>query len=153
MARLDKHDDLMVQWRDSRCLRPGQASDIATLIHAFMLAACLKQDSRLKKVCHDAAHLLLPPHVAQEIISLMEAGVQMPSASVISRLRGRIDVCWMLVFRDRLHDMLQTGGVLVYPATDASPQAGRDYQMVVLNIIRRSVLPELLSGVLDLEAR
>ena len=43
------------------------------------------------------------------------------------------------------------GGAVVYLSTDSSPQGGRDYQIVVLDVVSKSDLAELHTSVQRLE--
>ena len=147
--------DYLSAFKRSRHLYSGQGFEATTLIHAFLLCDVLKQDESLKQVCINAARLLLPRPMAEVVAGWVEEpdGITLPSKSVISRLRGRMDVCFMVVLRRRLGEMMSSGGVVVYPGIDSSPQAGRDYQMVVLDIVQRSKLAELQRYAAMLDAR
>ena len=70
------------------------------------------------------------------------------------RMRGRIDVPWMLTFRKMLNELFQAGtGILIYPMVDSSPQGGRDYEMVVMNMIQETALITLHGNIVKLESR
>eukprot|EP00974_Lingulodinium_polyedra_P096880 9389441-Lingulodinium_polyedra.AAC.1 len=59
----------------------------------------------------------------------------------------------MLAVRQWLQKLwTETGGCLVYPLVDSSPQRGRDYEMVVLNLVHGD-LAQLHADIVQLEAR
>lgn len=157
MAKWQQECDQLVAFKQHKQVSRGQRFSAVTLIYALIQANCLKKDSDLRKVCMTSLELLLPREMVSAIGSWIDdpegSGIAIPSAPVISRLRGRVDACLMITYRNCLHDMLQQGGVVLYPAIDSSPQAGRDYEVVVLNILRRSTVPELYQDVVALENR
>ena len=55
-------------------------------------------------------------------------------------MRGRIDTAWMLTIRGLFQQMSEAGGFVLYPMVDSSSQGGRDYEMMVLNIVREQDL-------------
>lgn len=121
----------------------SKAYDAFYLIKCFLLCDVLSSASHLKKALYHASRILLPPRAAsivQEALDKPNAAV--PSPSTISRLRGRIDVVWMMIWSARSTKWLQTG-VVIYGATDSSPQGGRDYQILVMDYLPRDVLPQL----------
>ena len=79
--------------------------------------------------------------------------IPLPSQSTLSRLRGRIDVAYMLVTRILIKTWLEGRGLVMYPVVDSSPQGGRDYELMVLYFTRRAVLARLHHRIRDLESR
>ena len=79
--------------------------------------------------------------------------MRLPSKASLSRMRGRVDVAWMLKFRSLLQYMMDNGGVTIYPMVDPSPQGGRDYEMVVMSVIASRDLVQLHVYVKELESR
>ena len=79
--------------------------------------------------------------------------IPLPSQSTLCRLRGRIDVAYMLVTRILIKTCLEGRGLVMYPVVDSSPQGGRDYELMVLYITRRAVLARLHHRIQDLESR
>ena len=149
--------DQMEAFRSNRLALNRYQYDMATLILAFIQAAGMKNDSDLGKACRLSLDLLLPKAIAKVVKSWMDdpsaRGLLLPSPTTLSRLRGRIDTSFMLAMRGRIHDMIKSGGLVLYPAVDSSPQGGRDYEIVVLNILRKATLPLLYQDVVALESR
>ena len=129
----------------------NQAYGFIYLIRCFLLSQSLRSASQLKVALYNATVIVMPKQAA----SIMQAALDndnstVPSPSTISRARGRLDVAWMLVWRDRLKSWL-SDGLVVYLGTDSSPQGGRDYQIVVLDFMLRKSLPEIHTHLLRLE--
>ena len=71
----------------------------------------------------------------------MEGGTfRVPSPSTLSRIRFEVDVAWMLLFRQQLDSL---GDVRIYVQTDATAQAGQQYQITILNFVKVQDLDEL----------
>eukprot|EP00972_Heterocapsa_arctica_P111591 16426936-Heterocapsa_arctica.AAC.1 len=133
----------------------SQAFSILYLIRCFLLCQSLTSAAALKTAMCHAARLVMPSKAAD----IMEGALDndnstAPSPATVSRLRGRIDVSWMLIWRDRIQTWLDSnGGLAVYPGTDSSPQGGRDYQILVLDFIPRAAMPELHAHTVAFDAR
>ena len=133
---------LMMQ---SKCVDTGRnrSYDIYYLIRCFLLCDSLRSPHLLKRALYDASSLLLPKGAAKAVqYALDNDELRLPASSTISRLRGRVDVAWMMVWRERIAKWLQDG-LVIFPGTDSSPQGGRDYQVLVLDIACRANLPEI----------
>jgi hypothetical protein len=133
----------------------SRAYNVTYLVRCFFLCDALSNAGDLKEVLYNAARVLLPLKAATVLQkSLDSRQAPIPSASTISRLRGRVDIAWAMIWRRRVGEWLQQPvGPVVYPATDASPQGGRDYQILVLDIIGGSDLAELHRDAVRLERR
>ena len=57
----------------------------------------------------------------------------------------------MLFWRHKLARLLDGGGVVVYPMVDASPQGGKDWELMTLHMVARRSLPELQANIVLLE--
>lgn len=131
----------------------SKAYDLLYLMRCFFLCDVLSSAANLKRALHAASRVLLPPRAASIIqASLDVKGAAVPSPSTISRLRGRIDVAWMLVWRARISEWLKQG-LIIYPSTDGSPQGGRDFQILVLDFVPRQDLPQLHTLMVKMDAR
>jgi hypothetical protein len=130
---------------------------IITLIHAFLACGYLKNDGQFRDACQWMLRACLPKdiaeHMVKHLISQEKDRLRLPSKATISRMRGRVDTAWMLTFRSILHNMIMDGGVVMYPMVDSSPQAGRDYEMLVVNIVAAKFLAELHVDIIKLEQR
>ena len=129
---------------------------IVTLIHTFLACGYLKSDGQIRDACQWMLRACLPKDIAEHMVKHLiseEDRLRLPSKSTMSRLRGRVDVAWMLTFRSILHNMILDGGVVMYPMVDSSPQAGRDYEMLVVNIVAAKFLAELHVDIGKLEQR
>ena len=155
VATWESSADQLSAFLRAKHLVKGQGFHVVPLIHAFISAQCLKKDSDLHKACVSNLRMLLPEELSAEIEAWVDNpdGAATPDKSVLSRLRGRMDVAFMLVFRERLWEMVHNGGIAVFAAIDSSPQAGRDYEMLVLHIIRKTALAEMHANIMALEAR
>ena len=130
----------------------NQAFGLVYLIKCFLLSQSLRSASLLKTALHSAAAILLPKQASQIMQAALDTNSNsVPSASTISKARGRIDVSWMLLWRERIKAFLDEGAV-VYLGTDSSPQGGRDYQIVVLDIVKKVDLAALHVSVMRLES-
>lgn len=134
----------------------GHRYNIVTLVNAFWACGHLKADATLLEASCWILRTCLPPVVADSLVQRFqkeESPTILPSKSLISKLRGRVDVAWMLTFRAELARMISDHGVCIFPFVDSSPQGGRDYEIVVLNVIDKGVLPKLHCCVAFLESR
>ena len=123
-------------------------------MHCFFACGYLTSDLRKGSVW--VLRACLPPDIAEHTVKLLTAEdtpLRIPSPATLSRLRGRMDVAWMLVWRQELAQMLADSGLVMYPMVDSSPQAGRDYEMLVLSILRAAGLPRVHADIVALEQR
>ena len=127
---------------------------ILTLINAFWACQYLKSDHKLRESCIWMLKLTLPKSVATHYCQKLQGSpepMRLPSASTITRTRGRIDVAWMIIFRKLLHFMLSNGGVSIYPMVDSSPQGNRNYEIVIFNLVRDTRLNAIHSCITQLD--
>ena len=119
---------------------------IHSLLDHFWLANCLHSDSQLREVLGHAVRICLPPAAASEAQRFLnessEGHMRLPSPSTISRSRGRVDVGFMLLFRELLASKLESG-VKVYVQCDATWQAHREYQICLFNFVETHDVPRL----------
>jgi hypothetical protein len=121
-------------------LQHGQGYAIQYLLESFFLSQVLTDSQHLGSVLKKSLRLILPAKVADTMGTYFSSNTPVPSTATISRMRGRVDTTWMLVWRDRFQEWLDDG-LVVYLGTDSSPQAGRDYQIIMLDIIPKIWLP------------
>ena len=114
--------------------------NVSTLLNFFFLSGFLHRDRDLREALEWCIKLVLPQDQATAALKLLHGDgphkLNVPSASTISRARFKVDVAYMLVFRDRLKAFLQQGGVKIIVQTDATFQAGKQYQITILNMIK-----------------
>ena len=123
------------------------------LLRCFMLCQTLKTDRELRSVCQQAVAIVCPHAQAAPLIEQVLANQSLPSATTMSRMRGRVDATWMTIFRSQMAQMFASGGVAMYITWDASPQGGRDYQMAVLDVAPVSALAKIQCTIQKLERR
>ena len=126
--------------------------NVTLLVRCFLLCGLLRADSKLREAIVMAVRIVCPQGIADLIVDAIERGVRnlrLPSASTISRARARIDVSWMMVWRDRIRQWLLRG-VTVHVGTDSSPQSGRDYQVVLLIFVLHEHLLRMFEAWSDL---
>ena len=160
--RMQQHADTMRNFVYDMGLRAwGQQQrrrreyDIYTLLECFFCADLLGNDSNLVEVLQHACKIVLPREQANMLLDSIQHGSARfaPDASQLSRMRLRIDVAFMFCMRQHYTEWLLHGrGVVLYPVVDASPQGGKDYEMVVLNIVEKRHLTELHDLTSTLEA-
>ena len=131
---------------ENSCLSRNSKYGIHALLNHFWLANCLHSDGQLRDVLAYAARVCLPPQAAAEALEFLDAAAEgrmrVPSASTISKARGRVDVAWMLLFRREVARKLEAG-VKVFVQCDATWQAHREYQIVLLNFVETRDFPRL----------
>ena len=120
----------------------GQGYAIQYLLESFFLSQLLTDSKHLGSVLQKSLRLVLPAKVADKMGSYISSTAVIPSQSTISRMRARVDTTWMFVWRDRFQEWLGDG-LVVYLGTDSSPQAGRDYQIIMLDIIQKIAMPSM----------
>ena len=110
--------------------------DNETILNFFMFAQSLKNTAHIRKALQHAARCLLPGPQAEELITHIEDGKSLaaPHAAIISRRRLLVDIAWMLEQRRVMRACLDQGCV-VFIGADASPQGGRNYEMVSLRCV------------------
>ena len=129
---------------------------IMKLLEAFHACGVLKNDTKFKAAAAAALRAALPKQISGPFLRrLLHQDNRMPSATTISRLRGRVDVALMILTRKLLQSTIDTGdgGFVLYPMVDSSPQGGRDYEMVCLQIVFRVHLARLHEDIRQLERR
>ena len=79
---------------------------------------------------------------------------RVPSSATICRTRARVDAAYMLHVRamidEYVHDHV---GAAIYAMADKSPQGGREYEQVVLDIVKRCMLGKLQCLIQEMESR
>jgi len=129
---------------------------IASMINIFILADLLRSDSQLRKSLVLCIRLTLPTAFVAHMVNLLEGTDQdkpsrLPDRSTISRWRLLIDaafmVCWQ---RDMARHLAEGGGYLKFVQIDASEQGGRDYEMVVMDVVRQEFLAQICCAMFDL---
>ena len=120
---------------------------VSSLLNYFILSGFLHRDADLREALESCCKLVLPADQANAALSLLHGDghykLNVPSASTISRARFKVDVAWMLVVRDQLKACLLNGGVKLFVQTDATFQAGKQYQITILNIVKNMDIPML----------
>ncbi|CAK0890320.1 unnamed protein product [Prorocentrum cordatum] len=157
LALLIHHGDKMLCHKAAREGNGARSKyDAIEIVNMFNASQFLKNDAHLKRACFWAIRSVLPPELAHEYcVSLEMESVtgRFPHKSTLSRMRGRVDVAWMLTARDLFQNMLDVDGIVVFPIPDSSPQGGRDYENAVLTIISRQNLVALRGLSSDLDRR
>ncbi|CAK0791682.1 unnamed protein product [Prorocentrum cordatum] len=157
LALLIHHGDKMLRRKAAREGKGARSKhDAIEIVSAFNASQFLKNDAHLKRACFWAIRSVLPPELAHEYcVSLEMESVtgRSPHKSTLSRMRGRVDVAWMLTARDLFQNMLDVDGIVVFPIPDSSPQGGRDCENAVLTIISRQNLVALRGLSSDLDRR
>ena len=138
--------DERVFWRfENEGLSSRSKHSVLRLLDFFFLAQYLRNDNDLRDALSLAASACMLPGEAQEIKRRLEQednAIRVPQASTISRARGRIDVAFMLFYRELLEHYLERGD-RIYVQCDATWQAHREYQICLLNILGGRNLLEL----------
>jgi hypothetical protein len=132
----------------------SRAYSIFYLLRCFVLSQTLASAHSLRTALFNSVRLLVPGAAVADVLetAIGSDSSAIPSPATISRLRGRIDVAWMMSWRHRIQDWLDSPqGLLVYLGTDSSPQGGRDYQIAVMDFIKRCDLPALHSKAVMLQ--
>ena len=80
-------------------------------------------------------------------------GQRIPSAPTLSRWRGKMDVAFMLYFREIMDRHLSDGGMCSWILWDSSPQAGRDYENLIFSFVPVRQLLNLQNLIIDLDDR
>ena len=111
------------------------------LLNMFCVCKQLKSDSALYKALLFATRAALPPHLVASQLRVLER-LSLPGPSLMSRLRLKLDCAYMMHMRQQWADWLHDGCV-IYVGSDASPQGGRNYEMVVLRIVLQKFLPDM----------
>ena len=86
---------------------------------------------------------LLPLGLREAVVALMDKTVHVPSKSKISRSRASMDAAWILCAQSWLFDGLDDDPLNIAIQIDSSPQAHRDYEMLLVRFVRDSVLASL----------
>ena len=120
----------------------GKGYAIWYLLETFFLSQMIGNSQRLGSVLQKSVRLVLPAACTDTLNPDFMSGRMVPSSATISKLRGTVDATWMLVWRDRLKEWLRHG-VTIFSGTDSSPQGGRDYQILMLDITQKPAMPDL----------
>ena len=128
------------------------------LIDMYMAVHHLKDCRRYRSTLVTGCRLLLPPADADIMASIVgdksKFKLAADNSSLISRLRFRLDFAYMQFMRRKFKHWLspEDGGAVIYAMVDASPQGGRDYEMLLVNVVRRADLRDLQSAISTLDA-
>lgn len=138
-------------------MRPAtRAFHITFLISCFWATGLLRHDHDLREILTLGVSICLPQRLAKECSKYLVPGgqmqMQLPSKATMSRMRGRIDAAWMMMTRDILRQLINSCGLALYVQVDASPQGGRDYDMIVYNIVKATDFLDLFQYISQLES-
>lgn len=165
VSALQLHED---EFRDflaeSMCvsddmMRPAtRAFHITFLIKCCSATGLLRHDHDLREILTLGVSICLPQRLAKECRKYLVPGgqmqMQLPSKATMSRMRGRIDAALMMMMmtRDILRQLINSCGLALYVQVDASPQGGRDYEMIVYNIVKATDFLDIFQYISQLES-
>ena len=131
-------DDHLICYEDKREGTKLKFS-LMDMLNCFRVAGLLHADEDLREVLELSVQVCLPSSVAREAVAFIrgnDAGrMKVPSKATLSRCRGRVDVAWMLFVRKRIANMIHQQGLKVFIQTDATWQAGLEYQCTLANFV------------------
>ena len=112
------------------------------LLNYFWVSGVLQSDKNLRSVLKLACTASLHENLAKEVVRFIDGDdhhcMRVPSTGTISRVRGRLDVAWMLLMREFLSSrMCLSGGagLRLFMQTDATWQAKQEYQVTLFSFI------------------
>ena len=124
--------------------RHAHRYNVTALLQYFFISGFLHSDSDLCEVIEWCCQVALPKDVSECALAFIRgtegSAFRVPSAATLSRTRFKVDVAWMLIFRKHLESL---GEVKVFVQTDATAQAGRQYQISIVNCVKVSDLQML----------
>ena len=139
--------------QESNFLQKCRKYSAIKLLNFFWIAGALQNDRDLRETLKQACLVSMPSHAAKQAASFIDGTgsdhdkLRVPSAATLSRVRGRLDVAWMLYFREHVvmpKLLCSTGnGVRLYIQTDATWQARQEYQVTLVNLVGVSDLHPL----------
>ena len=121
---------------------PDKLAVFAQVVDMVMLADKLRDAGNLAEVIQRVLRVVFPPDL-NEMVASFTARVKKLHKSQISRAHLTLDVAFMLHKRV---ENLQCPSKVRYLMWDSSPQFGRDYQMSLVQEIRKEDLPLVLRG-------
>ena len=148
------HEAALQHGKDARHRFQG-----SLLLSCFILSMSVRSatyGSTFLSALASAVSIVTPPDIreaAVDAVKEMHASRRLPSKSTLGRLRFRMDIVIMLFWRSRFQTWFETAvsKVHIFLGIDASPQGGRDYEMILLRILEKEHMPQLFENVLILE--
>ena len=113
------------------------------LLTMFCVCKQLRSDSKLYAALMFAIRAVLPERLVQSQLDALSR-MALPQPWTLTRLRFTLDCAYMVYMRRKWEQWLATGCV-VYMGVDASPQGGRNYEMLVMQVVLKTCLPMLHS--------
>ena len=137
--------------QDGNFLHKARKFSAIRLLEYFWVSGALSNDRDLRETLKQACLVSMPTEEGKHAAAFIEGGgherLRVPSASTISRVRGRLDTAWMLYFREHVVTpklkCCGGSGVRVFVQTDATWQARQEYQVTVLNLVDHAHLLQL----------
>ena len=123
--------------------RHSHRYNVTALLQYFFISGFLRSDSDLCEVIEWCCQVALPKDVSECALAFIRGAegstFRVPSAATLSRARFKV-VAWMLIFRKHLESL---GELKIVVQTDATAQAGRQYQITIVNFVQVSDLQML----------
>ena len=116
----------------------ARAFNIGKLIRTMLLARHLKAGGSLLSVIRVAAETALPAAIAAQLLEHWEQDSQVPSPATLSRAQLTLHAGWLLY--EAANRNPPHADDLLWMSVDSSPQGGRDWLMVSLELIQGPVL-------------
>lgn len=139
--------------QESNFLQKCRKYSAIKLLNFFWVSGALQNDKDLRETLKQACLVSMPHRSSQQAVSFIDGTgldhdkLRVPSTATLSRVRGRLDVAWMLYFREHVvmpKLACSNGrGIRIYVQTDATWQARQEYQVTLLNLVDVSDLQEL----------
>lgn len=138
------HDELILNRAQSQTCHVSNAKyNVTVVLEGFLMGGLLSNSAHLRDVLVSAARLLLPPSLATPLCNrLTDRTFRLPCASTMSRNRLTVDVAYMLTVRELIAELLQ-GAASAFVMADSSPQGGRDYEIMVFDIVSACVCADM----------
>ena len=137
----ESDDALFASWGSDKLAVASQ------MIELVRLADKLRDTGNLSAVMRKALEVVLPSEL-RDMCPVLLRGVQKLSKSQISRARLTLDVGFML--HKRVENWLNPDKIR-FLMWDSSPQFGRDYQMALVQEVKKDDLPVALRSLLRME--
>ena len=116
----------------------ARAYNIGKLIRTMLLARHLKAGGSLLSVIRVAAETALPAAIAAQLLEHWDKDSQVPSPATLSRTQLTLHAGWLL-FQAADRNPPHADDVL-WMSVDSSPQGGRDWLMVSLELVQGPAL-------------
>ena len=121
------------------CLQSSaRAYNIGKLIKTMLLARHLKAGGSLLSVIRLAAETALPTAIAAQLLEHWEQDSQVPSPATLSRAQLTLHAGWLLYEAAKRNP--PHADDLLWMSVDSSPQGGRDWLMVSVELIQGPAL-------------